>query len=58
MGSSVPQESLFDNERRSRSFSCCVELILGDLPVKLVAQVMFRLKFFEAFMNMSRSRFG
>lgn len=37
------------------------ELIRGlcwDLPVKLVAQVTFRLKFLEAFMNMSRSRFG
>lgn len=30
----------------------------ADLPVKLVAQVMFRLKFLEAFMNMSRSRLG
>lgn len=28
------------------------------IPVKLVAQVMFRLKFLEALMNMSRSRFG
>lgn len=28
------------------------------VPVKLVAQVMFRLKFLEALMNMSRSRFG
>lgn len=27
-------------------------------PVKLVAQVMFRLKFLDALMNMSRSRFG
>lgn len=32
--------------------------LLPQVPVKLVAQVMFRLKFLEALMNMSRSRFG
>lgn len=35
-----------------------VKVASWDVPVKLAAQVMFRLKFFEAFMNMSRSRFG
>jgi len=29
----------------------------GSIPAKLVAHVMLRLKFFEALMNMSRSRF-
>lgn len=38
--------------------ACPFVLPFPQVPVKLVAQVMFRLKFLEALMNMSRSRFG